>query len=242
MDNENGWRIIVAEQNMDLGRVDNLFFGIDTCHSFVALQAPDEQIVSEIHGTTFLPSKSRLRSGGQSLQSYFRAWAQMVNLPSAFERAVKGTGMDKYFPRLKVVVTPGAWRMDVAESTQVVMEGPKNSILTEWIDACRIGDIVNAQDFFYVPVCPRTSGQNCNSVTSLMLHAMDIEMPKSAFRLKAVGYNNKLHQKVDALRAFNTREQYDPRSLEGMLQQYTRNPDGFYFRYDPDVMKGMSLE
>lgn len=233
MSEKGQWQIILAEQNMNLGWVDNLFFGKDACHSFLALRNPEGAIVSELHGTTFLPSAARISTGGQSWPSYLRAGAEALNLSSIFERAVKAIGADHNFPQLKVVTTPGPWRMDRAEESRVVLSGDKEQILTEWIDACRIGEELNKLDLFYVPVCPRSSGQNCNSVTALLLHAMDVDVPKLSFNLAAVGYNNKLHEKLEPLRAFDTAGDYDPADLDGLLAQHTRSADNIFFTNGP---------
>tara|TARA_R110002124_G_scaffold64985_2_gene177280 strand:+ start:91420 stop:91851 length:432 start_codon:yes stop_codon:yes gene_type:complete len=40
------WRIVLAEQNMDLGSVDRAVFGKDACHSFLALVNHQNDVIS----------------------------------------------------------------------------------------------------------------------------------------------------------------------------------------------------
>ena len=53
------WQIVLAEQNMNLGRWDQLIFGQDTCHSYLVLKDPEGEVVSEMHGTTWHPKKKQ---------------------------------------------------------------------------------------------------------------------------------------------------------------------------------------
>lgn len=224
------WQIVLAEQNMNLGRWDQLIFGQDTCHSYLVLKDPEGEVVSEMHGTTWHPKKNRLNHGGGSLQAAAKSIFSSLNLSKPFEAVARRFDNATTFPRLKSVVTKGPWAIDNAQHQQVVMEGDKHDILTEWIDACRIGDIINDMDLFYIPLCTRTIGQNCNAVTHTFLHAMDIDITRDQFNMAAVGYNNKLYKNMPELAEFDTKGDYTPEELSDLFEYYTENPDGLFMK------------
>ena len=224
------WQIVLAEQNMNLGRWDNLIFGKDTCHSYLVLKNPEGGVVSEMHGTTWHPKKNRLNHGGGSLQAAAKSIFSSLNLSKPFEAVARRLNDAPSFPRLKCVVTKGPWAIDKAQHEQVVMEGDKQSVLTEWLDACKVGDIINDLDLFYTPLCKRTFGQNCNAVTHTFLHAMGIDLPRESFNLAAVGYNNKLYEHMPELAKFDTEGNYDPEEMDELLGFYTENPDGLFMK------------
>jgi len=224
------WQIVLAEQNMNLGKWDNLIFGKDTCHSYLALKNPEGEVISEMHGTTWHPRKNRLNHGGGSAQAAVKSIFSCLNLSKPFEAVARRFDNATAFPRLKSVVTKGPWAIDRAEYQHVVMEGNEHEVLTEWIDACRIGDIINEMDLFYIPLCTRTIGQNCNAVTHTFLHAMDIEIPTNEFNMAAVGYNNKLYKTMPQLAEFDTEGEYTSQELVDLFEHYTENPDGLFMK------------
>lgn len=214
---------------MELGDVDNIIFGKDSCHSFLVLQNPDGDIVSEIHGTTFSPKADRVSYGGGSAQSFLRSGLQMIGIGDVFERIIKATPLSAHFARLKVVVSPGQWRFDKSVRDRTVMRGTADFILPKWADACRMGEEVNKKDLLYVPICLRTTGKNCNSITSLMLDVIGARVAKHDFHLAAHGYNNPLPNLRGQLNSFE-------RTLwsgdaKNMMDTHVHTPDGLYSRY-----------
>ncbi len=211
------WRIVLAEQNMDLGSIDRMVFGKDTCHSFLALVNPDNEVVSELHGTTYHPHTNRLMHNGQSVQSYMGVIASSVNLLADFENACRYLEVDKHFSRLKAVNANGPWRSNMAETMRTVMVGDKHDVMTEWLDGCAIGRKINELDIFYTPISIMDGGrQNCNAVTRSMLHAMDIDVSRDDFDLMPHGYNNKLWQK-SLVGEFNTKGAYSTEVIDSYL-------------------------
>lgn len=232
---EGSWRIVLAEQTMKLGQVDNILFGRDTCHSFLALQNPEGEIVSEIHGSTYHPESNRVSYKGQSPQTYMKAFASSLGAADAFTRATKAIKLDDKWPRLKAVVTDGEWRFDQVpeDQTQVILEGSKEKVMGEWLDACKIGKEFNELDLYYIPICARTHGRNCNSVTGMMMHAMNVDFPEDKFHLEARGFANKLVAKYTSLRSFDTHGVYDPDELDAQLRAAIDAEDNYFHLVTP---------
>ena len=211
------WRIVLAEQNMDLGSVDRAVFGMDTCHSFLALINPENDVVAELHGTTYHPQTDKLMHKGQSLPSYMGVIASSVNLLADFEDACRYLSVDEHFPRLKAVNANGAWRSNLAQSMQLVLEADKHSVLSKWLDGCAFGRKMNELDIFYTPISIVEEGrQNCNAVTRSMLHAMDIEIARDNFDLMPHGYKNKLWEN-SLIGEFNTKGIYSMDAIDSYL-------------------------
>jgi hypothetical protein len=222
------WRIKIAEQDMNLGNIDNMVFGNDTCHSFMVLENPDGEVVSEIHGTTYHPARDRVAYGGQSAASYTSVIASSLGVSGLFKSVVQAMGVDDQFPRLKAVVTNKEWRAGDADYSRVVLEGDRNDIIREWIDACRISELVNELDLFYTPICAIRGGQNCNTVTSILCHAMDVDVRVNEFNMAAVGVNNEMHERVALLKEFDTRQTYTDQELANLLDYYCSQEQGIY--------------
>ncbi|MEC7701460.1 MAG: hypothetical protein VX740_05090 [Pseudomonadota bacterium] len=220
---ENTWRIALAEQNMDLGAVDRMVFGKDTCHSFLALINPQNEIVAELHGTTYYPETSQLMRNGQSAQSYMGVIASSVNLLADFEAVCRDWKIDSYFPRLKVVNSNGSWRTNLAETMQTVMTGTKHEVMTEWLDACALGRKINDLDTFYTPISYHNDGrQNCNAVTRAMLHAMDAHVEQDVFHMVPHGYENNIWTRQE-VGEFDTRGQYSEADMDAYLTYVKSN-------------------
>lgn len=228
------WSIVLAEQTMDLGIWDRLVYGQDTCHSFLALVNPEGEVVSEIHGTTFHPDTGKLSYKGQSFQTFAKAIACSAGVSEPFMSAVEKADMDHHWPRLKVAVTNGMWRLDKVEPDhqQVVLSGSKEEVVAEWLDACELGLRFNKLDEYYMPFSARIGGRNCNSVTALMLHAMDVDTTHLEFSHASVGFNNKLVERHEELAAFNTRQTYDPDELDSKLFRMIKGPWMIFHRTD----------
>lgn len=220
------WQIILAEKNMNLGIWDRAVYGRDTCHSFVALINPHGQVVSEIHGTTYHPKSNKMGYKGQAPHTFLKSIASSVGLSEAFRNAVVSRGIDQNWPRLKAFITDGPWRMnDIdAEHKHTVLSGTREDVLTEWLDACEIAEEFNKLDEYYMPVCARTGGRNCNSIAALMLHAMDVDFPEEHFIHAAPGFRNFLADQHDTLKSFDTRKVRHPNSLYPDLLRMTKGP------------------
>lgn len=214
------WRIALAEENMDVGQIDNMVFGNDTCHSFLVLINPDNEIVSELHG---YPYKKTTRTEGQCPNSYLSSLASSVNMMSAFESVCRALDVDDAFPRLKVINTNGKWRTDLSEVMQVVFSGDKQTVMSEWLDACSLGGKINNMDLFYTPVSYVTENRkNCNTATRAFIHAMDITVDQTEFYLEPHGYENEIN-KIKDLAEFNTRAQYSEADVQRYLDYVAQN-------------------
>lgn len=224
------WKIVLAEQPLNFGPIDNVLFQKDTCHSFLALQDPEGNIVSEIHGLAHNQQQNTLEYTG-GLSTIFNATASSFGLSDVFKRATEFVNQDHKFERLRTVVTDGEWRFDdVPEgNAQTVFEGSHEEVMSKWVNGTAVGHEFNKLDVFYTPFSARDGGVNSNSVAGLMLDTMGIDVPEGDFKLRPLGYENKLSaQYPDLQNVTSTHMGYTSAELDAELKQNIYNEHSMF--------------
>ena len=228
------WKIVLAEQPLNFGPVDNVLFQKDTCHSFLALQDPEGNVVSEIHGLAHnLQSNTLEYTGG--LTTVFNSTANSFGLSDVFRRATEFVNLDHKFERLRTVVTDGEWRFDnVPEgNAQTVFEGSQEEVMGKWLNGTAVGQEFNKLDVFYTPFSARDGGVNSNSVAGLMLDTMDIDVAEEDFKLRPLGYENKLSaQYPDLQNVTSTHMGYTTAELDAEFKQLVYGEDSMFHLVD----------
>lgn len=158
------WRIEFVEKPLELGFIDNLIFrGRDAGHSFLRLVDQYDKVRGELHGYSYDPDKEQISDAN------FNPWKRAKH---RFKRSAL-----PFSPNTLKVFHFGFHRSRHPEQkSQTVLEGQRNDMIASWMKAINRGMDINAEDHEYRPLAwlQLKSAQNCHTVTSDLLDAMDV--------------------------------------------------------------------
>lgn len=165
------WRIAMCEKPLSsVGVLDNLLYGKDASHSFLALVDPNGDVVEEMHGFSVNTRSNEPATASMGLRQFFNALA-----------AKKGEPIRTDHPnKLRVTVAPPnevPGTLNENAQMQVITSGDDDEIHRRWNSALQRGQQINDMHVDYIPIGmkPGHHGQNCHSVTSDALDAMGVE-------------------------------------------------------------------
>lgn len=229
---QESWRIILAEKPLKLGKVDNFFLGNDACHSFLVLENAEGEIASEIHGMAYHPKKERIAYTTLSPGVIAGSIAYSLNLSKAFNHFFGDNA-----PKLKAVISQGEWKGGGIEDSnkRILREGPKEEILKHWVAGSKAALEINRADMDYIPISVRACGQNCNSVTSWVSHAMGLDKRDIAFNMAAVGYSNRGHFIQPSLFRRPIIGATDFHEMLKIFDGVVRDPENYFWRTNDGI-------
>lgn len=210
------WQIAVCEKPLEsVGIFDNLIFGKDASHSFLALIDPNGDIVEEMHGFSVNTSSNEPATASMGLRQLFNA------LSAKKDEAIRTDHPNK----LRVTVAaphevPGTLNQNA--TVQAVLSGDHDDIHARWHKALARGHAINDAhvDYIAIGLKPGHPGQNCHSVTSDALDAMGVkaELPPKFAR---PGFTrmiiNTISHDVEALARMTDRLHHSLRKLRHKL-------------------------
>lgn len=165
------WRIAMCEKPLSsIGILDNLIYGKDASHSFLALVDPNGDVVEEMHGFSVNTRNNEPATASMGLRQFFNALA-----------AKKGEPIRTDHPnKLRVTVAPPnevPGTLNENAEMRVIANGDDADIHRRWNKALARGKQINDMHVDYIPIGmkPGHHGQNCHSVTSDALNAMNIK-------------------------------------------------------------------
>lgn len=198
------WRIEFVEKPLDLGFIDNLIFrGRDAGHSFLRLVDQYDQVRGELHGYSYDMDKEKISDAG------FNPWKRVKH---TFARSAL-----PFNPNTLKVFHFGFERSRHEDlKPQTVLAGSRTEMIANWMKAINRGMDINAEDHEYRPLSllQFKAAQNCHSVSSNLLAAMDVDAENIETVFAAPGFKQTIETSPEI--AGGIMDGYPPKHLRNL--------------------------
>lgn len=159
------WSIVVREREVNVGPLDNMYYGQNASHTYLALVNGHGKTIAEMHGLSCHPDTGEQISPGMGLLNLADIVADTASLSNLFEHVVDAAGLSAN--RLRIIVEDRASKAP-HDSETLIASGDEPSIMRRWVHASRAAIAINDADLIYKPFSFFNRAVNCNSVTNTL--------------------------------------------------------------------------